>query len=805
MKSKCFFIAIVNMYLFTATAQHQLSGTIQDGADGSPVPFATAALLRADSTVVTGVMADADGKFVLAIVAEGDYILQFSFIGYQKAYRRVNVPAQSDLGEITLSESATRMQEVVITADRPLVALKVDRYVVNVSGNIQSAGRDAMDILRNTPGLMVTQNGSISVMGNNVQVWIDGRPSQMNGEQLRAFLNSMQGDEIDRIEVITNPSSRYEAEGSGGIIDIKTKKGLQFGVNGNITAGYRQGQMDRENAGVSMNWRREKFNMFGNYSFNRSNGWEKLSQINVMQTTGGEVTFDQNTIAKSTKADLRHSARAGLDFFPNSKNILGIIVNAYHSDGGNASIKGTTNIIPVYNEVSYSEANNIQSRSGNGIQVNANYHAMFAKPGQQLNLDLDYARFESEPFQHNRNIYYNMNNVMIGTPEQLRNSNPQIINVYSAKFDFVQPLWQNARMEAGAKVSQSNTDNDMKFDVFSGNEWQIDDNRTNHFVYTEMINSAYINISQRSGKFNLQAGLRGEYTLLDSEQKTTGELNDTTYFNIFPTFFVNYQASQKHTLGISYSRRLSRPGYNLLNPFEVVIDAYSFTVGNPNLMPSYTHNIQLTHTFAQTLMSRIGYSNTNDFIIFTNIEDAANQRYGTTYLNFGRNQNISAMMNYRKSLFKIWVANLTVQGAYGINTSDEASGKFVNKGGSLTVQLNNNITITPTLSAELSGMYFSGMRQGYFVWQPEGNFSIGLKQQLLNNKMVLSLTINDILFTSNDKGYARYENINYTMFNVRDSRYVNLTLRYNFGSTTVRAARSKSTGIEDETTRAGGR
>ena len=255
-----------------------------------------------------------------------------------------------------------------------------------------------------------------------------------------------------------------------------------------------------------------------------------------------------------------------------------------------------------------------------------------------------------------------MNNAQIGSPEQFRNSNPQIIDVYSAKIDYVHPLWKNARMETGAKVSQSKTDNDLKFDVLNGNNWQIDANRTNRFVYTEQIDAAYINISQRLGKFNLQAGLRGEYTALNTEQKTTGELNDTTYLNLFPTMFVNYQASQKHNLGISYSRRLSRPSYIDLNPFEVAVDAYSFTRGNPNLSPSYTHNIQLSHTYAQSLMTRIAYTSTNNLIIAIPIVDEATQRYGLTRGNFGRSQTISAMINYRKAPVKQWTANLTIQG-----------------------------------------------------------------------------------------------------------------------------------------------
>ena len=803
MKTRSFFLVLFSLFAFTATAQHQLSGTVKDGADGSPVPYATAALLRPDSSAITGIITGDDGKFVLANVAAGNYLLQVSFIGYNKEYRQVNVPAQSELGDINLTESATRMDEVVITADRPLVVNRADRYVVNVSGNIQSAGRNAQDILRNTPGLLVDRNGDISVMGNSVQVWIDGRPSRMSGEQLQTFLNSMQGGEIDRIEVITNPSSRYDAAGGGGIIDIRTKKGLQFGVNGTLTAGYKQGHVDGENAGLNLNWRREKFNMFGNYSFNRSNSWSFLEQTNVMQTPEGEITLHSDVKNSHSKLSLHHSVRTGIDYFVNPNNILGIIVNAYHTDDGNAIFKGVTRIAPTYNGVSYSTADNLKTGTQNGIRVNMNYQSTFAKPGQQLNFDLDYARFSSDPLQKNANSYFNPNGMIIGDIEQFSNANPQTIDVYSVKLDYAQPLWKDARMETGAKFGQTKTDNDLIYEETIGNVWQQDPGRSNHFVYTEQISAVYINVNQRLGKFSLQAGFRGEYTFSKGEQKTTGEVNDTSYFNLFPTAFVNYQASQKHSFGLSYSRRLNRPSFEYLNPFEMTLDAYTFWKGNSNLTPAYTHNIQFSHTFAQSLMTRIGYSNTTDLIFRTTVVDDATQRIGQIWQNFGRRQDVSLMVNYRRQIVKIWTANLTVQGAYQINTSDDASEEFVSEGSSFVFQLSNNINITPSLSAELTGMYMSGIRMGYFVIKPQGNLSAGFRQILLKNKMTLSLTVNDILYTSRTKGYSRYGNVNNTINdNGWDSRYVNLTLRYNFGSNTVRAARSKSTGIEDEANRA---
>ena len=798
------------IYLFLSIsmythAQHSVTGRIKDANNNSPVSYATVALLRTDSSVVTGKITGNDGKFVIENIAAGDYLLQVSIIGYEKVNNKVNVPEQNNLGDILLSESTNHLNEVVVKADRPLVVNRIDRYIVNVSGNIQSDGRNALDILRTTPGLLVDHNGSILVMGNNVQVWVDGRSTQMSGEELQAFLKAMQGGEIDRIEVITNPSSRYDAEGGGGIVDIRTKKGLQYGLNGTLTTGYEQGKKDRENVGVNLNWRREKFNVFGNYSINRGNYWSSVDQINVMQTYTGKITFDQNSIYETKKAGLRHSVRAGMDYYLKPKTILGILVNAYYSDGDERRNNGITHISPIYNGVNYSKSDNLTINDGSGARINTNLQQTFNKPGQQLNIDLDYAHFVSKPFQQTANIYYNPDGAMVGTPEQLRNKTPRNINVYSLKADYAQPLWKDARMEAGTKISHSKTDNDIKYDVFDGNNWQIDMNKTNRFVYSEQITATYVSLNQKLGKFDFQAGLRGEHTKSKGEQKTTAEISDTTYFNLFSTFHVNYHPSQKHTLGLSYSRRLNRPGYSVLNPFEITVDAYSFLRGNPYLTPAYTHNFDFSYTFGQSLMARIGYSNSTDRIMQIPIEDAATQRYGLSYGNFGKMQIYTAMINYRKTFFKIWTANLILQGFYSINTSNEVSGEFINKGGSFMAQLNNNIAITPSLSAELIGTYGSKQRFAYFEMQPQGDLSVGLRQVLLKNKLTLSLNVNDIFFSSKQKVNARYENVDYTMASKYDSRSISLTLRYNFGSSTVKAARNKSTGIEDEASRAGGR
>jgi hypothetical protein len=391
---------------------------------------------------------------------------------------------------------------------------------------------------------------------------------------------------------------------------------------------------------------------------------------------------------------------------------------------------------------------------------------------------------------------------MIGAVEQFNNINPQTISVYSAKTDYTQPLWRDAVFETGARFSHTVTDNDLTHKVFVGNNWQINPDMSNRFVYAEQINAAYLNVSQQLGNFQLQGGLRAEYTYAKGEQKPTGEVNDTTYFNLFPTFFVNYRAS-RHIFGLSYSRRLSRPNFFHLNPFEVMVDAFSFVKGNPYLMPAYTHNLQFSYTLGG-LMTRFSYANTTGFITQVPIVDEISQRTGIIWQNFERSQNFSAMVNYRRQLFNIWTANLMTQYAYVINTSDEATSEFINRGSTFIANFNNNFTITPTLSAEVTGLYVAGIRQGYFVVAPFGNLSVGIRQTLLNNRMALSLNVNDILFTDRANTRAQFENVNNTINSGRDSRFVHLTVRYNFGSTTVRAARQRQTGIEDEAARARG-
>jgi hypothetical protein len=711
------------------------------------------------------------------------------------------VPQQSDLGEIRLPESVNRLNEVVVTATRPLVEQHVDRYVVNVGSHILTAGRNALDVLRNTPGVLVYPDGSITVMGNAVEVWIDGRPSRLSGAQLNALLTSTQGETIDRIEVITNPSSRYDAAGTGGIINIRTRQGLQYGLNGSANAGATKSWKDRENAGLQLNYRNRDVNLFGNYGINRTANRQDLRQTNVVETVEGPVTFEQKTRAENQKAVIQHQYRLGADFFLSPNSTLGLLVNGYGNGKEKYTVEGHTNITPAYENVDRTTIHNLLTEQTEGLQVNANYQQTFPEPGRQLNLDVDYGQFNNKSSQHDTNNYFGEDGKPVRDEEQLRHVNPQRIDIYSGKLDYTHPAGENGRLEAGVKSSGSKTDNDLLFEEYTGNRWETDRDQTNRFIYTEQVHAAYLNLSKSWGKWSVQAGLRGEYTFSKGEQRATGAVNDSSYFNLFPTLFVNYRPDS-HTLGFSYSRRLGRPSYGQLNPFEIKTDAYTYTAGNPHLTPMYMHNLQLSYSYRQSLMVRLSYNDITDLIVFAPVTDDRDVRYGLIPVNFGKRRRFSGMVNYRISPARWWNVNLMAEGSYATNNSGRAQDEYSNSGFVNNLSLNNSFTLPHGFAAELSGFYISRQKQGYIVLEPLGSVSAGIRKSLLDDKLTVSLNANDLFHTMIENFAVQYNRVNYKFVGERDSRQVSLSIRYNFGSQTVKASRERRSGIEDEAGRA---
>jgi hypothetical protein len=361
---------------------------------------------------------------------------------------------------------------------------------------------------------------------------------------------------------------------------------------------------------------------------------------------------------------------------------------------------------------------------------------------------------------------------MVGFPEQIRHFNPQSVRVFSFKTDYSKPLWETGQLEIGAKLSQSETDNDLLYESLNGADWLKDNNLTNHFVYTEKIGAAYVNLNRSFGKWDVQAGLRGEYTASTGDLRTTSEKNDTSYMNIFPTVFVNYQPSEMHNIVLSYSRRLTRPNYDEVNPFEIKTDAYSFIAGNPFLAPSYSHDIELSYTFRQKIMTQLSYSYATGDIIQVPVNDPDNNRHGVRPYNFGINQDIALMLTYSTSIGSFWQLSFTGQGFYQKTDSPENMSDYTNSKFAYYFSLNNTFNITSGLSAELSGLYQSKLLYGYFQVKPVGSVTVGFRQRLFDNKCSISLNFEDVFYNLITDVSTSYTGLSWRAIQYQDSRRV---------------------------------
>ena len=539
----------------TATVAQQagkISGRImtnEKGADG-----ATVALLRArDSATIKLSLSNKEGYFVFENVATGKYVVSATAVGHKKSFSQAVelTPGNSvvTITTINLVPVAKALTGVSVTATRPLVEHKIDRTIVNVDASVTNIGSSALDILEKSPGITVDKDGNISLKGKEgVMVTIDGRPTQLSGADLANLLRSMNSNQMDQVEIMTNPPARYDAAGNAGIINIKTKKTNTDGYNGSLTLGYIQGRYPKTNEGFNFNFRKGKVNLFTNLSHNYRKGFETLTiQRNLLGNNSNQLEnyFDQR--GDKIASGNAYSAKIGIDYFATKKTTFGVVLNRMSSPRSVIN-KNRTDILTASKELqnvtlaTVDNNSNFQNYSGT-----LNFRTVLNPKGRELTADLDYMTYDADNSLFMENGYYNAAGGSLNKADTLTGSLPQKIDVYSGRIDYVHPLNKKTKIEAGIKSSIVNTDNDANYDSIQYGRIVHDFNRSNHFVYRENINAAYLNLSSSlTKKLSAQFGLRLENTNARGNQLTTGETFTRDYTSLFPTAYFQYKANEKN-------------------------------------------------------------------------------------------------------------------------------------------------------------------------------------------------------------------------------------------------------------------
>ena len=795
-------------YAQTSTpASGKVSGDILD-ENGKPFPFVNVLLLNAkDSVLVKGLASDDNGKFLFDQVASGNYMTMISMVGYQKeysaAFRVASEPVK--LLATTLKPDTKSLNEVTVVAKKPFIEQQIDRTVLNVENSIVSAGATALEVLERAPGVTVDQqNDQLKLRGKEgVVVQIDGKQTFLSQQELMTLLKNTPSDNIEKIELITNPSAKYDASGNSGIINIKMKRNKNFGTNGNINIGTAYTRYGRFNTTGTINHRAGKFSSFVSAGTFWNKGFNNNDIYRTIPFEDKVTIFDQRT--ERINKSQYHNVRAGVDFFASDKTTIGILVSGFKNDYSNPF--GETNTRILNEDLSLQRTFRTDVFNGgkmNNFSTNLNFKHQFDDKGKELTFDVDYVKYNGRNRSELNTVYNLPNGEQDGSREMVRNKMPSEINIGVAKLDYTQTLWKG-KFETGLKSSFVASDNNMIFET-KIDEWKIDPLRSNQFKYPENVNAAYLNYAGTiTKKLKYQLGLRGEHTHSIGNSVTLNQKRDRNYVNLFPSIFLSNQLDTNNVINLSYSRRIDRPNYQSLNPFEFYLDPYTFQRGNPNLKPQYTNSFQLVHVYKNMLNTTLAYSRIKDVISEELPQQIASEnKTFVTSENLDKQDNISLTVSMPIPIQKWWNLQTNFTGVYNHYNSFYLQEKLEIKQVSWNMYANNQFTLKKGWTAELSGWYNSRAFYGLYAAKPMGMVNVGLQKSIWKKKGTIRLNINDLFWTNRFRGRAMYKDIDFTVRSQWPSRQARLTFTYSFGNQNVKGARQRNTGSDDLQKRASG-
>ncbi|GAC1423035.1 MAG: outer membrane beta-barrel family protein [Flavisolibacter sp.] len=790
-------------FSLAAKAQH-IEGKILTET-GTPVQGATATLFATkDSSINKISVSSYSGIYQFNNLKEGSYFLLVTAVGFaQDTPSGIVVLYPSTIvRDFTLKKSNNILKKVFVQAKKPMIEVRSDKMILNVEGTINDAGLDALELLRKSPGIAVDKDENLNFEGKNgVSVYIDGHPTHLSGSDLSTYLKSLQSGLVESIELISQPSAQYEAEGNAGIINIRLKKNKSIGTNSTITGGWRIGIYSNLNGGLNFNYRNDKVNIFSSYNLSQS------IQQNMLIITREilDTAFHQN--GTILVRNISHNYKAGIDYTINKRSSIGFVASGIHTNINYDNYSYTAISSLADNKLNrILIANNKKSLARNNLNVNLNYNYT-ASNGNYLEANADHSSYINGTKQFQPNYYYDASGQIRIDSQINQISAPTSIYINALKVDRQQNIG-NGKLDMGLKYSNVQSVNDYQlFDVFS-NTQVLDKDQSNYFTYNETIDAAYFNYASKYKSINIKAGVRVENTI--SKARSQGLKNTASgylsydssfrrqYTDIFPSASLGFNLNASNQISFGYNRRIDRPSYQTLNPFEYKLDAYTLQKGNTNLRPQYTSSISITHSYQNKLITSLTYSRIGD--LFTLLTDTiqkskvffSNQNLATESL---ANLVISYPLQYKfYSLFSRFSAY------YSHYHADFGPGRRINldvRG--ISINLQNNFTLSNIWSFEINGFFHSpDIYEGTFKTTSLWSLDAGLQQVILKGRLSIKESVSDIFHTLNFKDYSIFAGQSTLILTRYDSRQFKINVSYKFGNNQSKSARLHNSSAEEE-------
>ncbi len=771
MKKKLLTISALFYCLCIFCQNYTLQGIVTDDSK-LPLPYANLQLMKNDTLPFQGEVTNENGTFHFKDVPAGTYLLQIHFMGFDSYTQSINLQSDLNLNTIVLRENSIQLEGVTINAVRPVIKRQLDRYTISLA-NTFVGGKSTLDVLKFAPGVMLDKNESILLNRQKATVIVNNRQLRMGDSQLNDYLLSLNSEDIESIEILPSPTSDMDAEGTGGIIKINLKKGAIRGTNGYVNAGYSQGVAPGGNGSFGLNYNKNAFTVYGSYSYNHNENYVTVKETN--QHENSAITLKDYT--KNHHRANSHSFRGGIDYAINEKHTLMLEAD------GNVTDRNTKNS-SARTEVYRTELDTVvkgvfpSERDSHNYGLNLNYVWNIDENGSSFKFITDYFSSQSKTTEDYHTDYFDASETNLLSEVNRNADTKNEIRIFSSKMDFQKVFSEKIKLETGLKYSYVDSENDNKFFKEVNSNWEVDQDRTDKYNYKENIFAAYANLSFSTGKFQYAIGLRGENTNYRANFITTNTSNKDNYFQLFPTAFISYDIKESDKIIINYNRRISRPEYRIMNPFEYLINEYNIKKGNPDIKPSYSNNLELTYSLKESHFFTLTYTQESDIIG----EYYKRNENDITYQTFSNLANYNGIFLTAFSPFKItrfW--NMDTYLTLGYHAYKEPS--YKNDSYLFDITSTNYLILPKGFKAEAE-----------FIFVPEGivyqydqyktnmfivNFS--LQKELLKRKFNIRLYANDIFNSqSHFTALNRYQGQYIHSKIHKDICRVGISARYNF-------------------------
>lgn len=754
MKAKRFILGIISLFSCysiiaknTDDISYKISGKVLDSSDNLAVELATVYLSAQDGSIITGTTSDAEGAFLL-LAPKSTAQLTVQMVGYKTYSQTISIDKDINIGNILLELDQQMLQSATVTSRVNMLEVKVDKIVMNVSQSAFSSGSNALELLKKAPGVTIDKDGNIQLNGKSVSIWIDGRPSQLNGKSLEALLRSTNSESIEKFELMANPSAKYDASGQGGIIDIKTKRNFLQGLNGSVGLGG--GSMYfkdlerlpyQQSAWMNLSYRTDKTHSFLNVYEGRYDTPVKV--INDFYAMNSPLAMDQKGYSYMNTIFNAYNIKIGTDWFIDDKNTVGIIYNVPGSFMDGFADNSQTQTFDSNGLIAHTSTFIENTSKALQQNVNLNYtHVFDPNKSQEITANIDYYNNSSKDISTQIDTNYAITPVF--KPESISRQmmdTRSIYDIYSAKADYQSVILGLFMLESGAKWALSKTDNKSIESI------TLQPDKNEAFKYAEHIGAAYASLSGAlSPKLTFKLGLRAEYTYSHGDWISSDLQTQRCYLDVFPTAFVGFRPNDKWMLSTSYTRRIDRPSYSHLNPAKFYVDANTFLIGNPDILPQYSDNLSLNTMYGSHLSMSLSYNHTSNLINQIPGIDAQGIRY-MTWGNMGSQDVFSASANIAALPLGKWVNwTFSTSGNYISSSIPEMA---ENRRSLYAFAYTNFSVLFPNdWKMDLDAFATTPMVIGYYYIYPMFSSNVGVKKSFLDNKLTLSIKLNDIFRSS---------------------------------------------------------